>query len=134
MKQIEELMPRLFVLMPPEPPSPNAFGSVSDECGNSIEPESIIVSSAPLATIDEVLPDSPAHTAGLMDGDILLAFGSVTAEAENPFAAIPSIVRNYVDRELSIRIARHSDLLDLIIVPRIWGGRGLLGCHLSPIK
>ena len=90
----------------------------------------------PIAIIDEIIPSSPAEEATLQNGDLLLAFGAVTSalgtDAMNRF---PELVRQSVGQPIKLKVVRGpnaQDILELEITPRVWGGRGLLGCHFSP--
>ena len=84
---------------------------------------------APFAKIDEIFPGSPAEKAGLQLGDMLLVFGHVDG-ANGGLAAVPRAVSNGAPVRLEVRRAQAD--VTLTIVPTTWGGRGLLGCHLSP--
>lgn len=88
---------------------------------------------SPIAIIDQILPSSPAYIAGLQDGDKLICFSSITSRSENPLAAIPAVVRENMGKAIQIVIQRQSTFMRIALVPKIWGGRGVLGCHLTPI-
>ncbi len=84
-----------------------------------------------IAIIDEILDGSPASEAGLVDGDELLAFGPVTTLASaDPMSAIPAVVKDGVGRPIKL-VVRRGEVQEKYLVPKAWGGRGLLGCHLS---
>ena len=85
------------------------------------------------AIIDEILDTSPAKEAGLMNGDELLAFGRVSAQTSDALNAVPSVVRDNVNKRIPLTIRRGGSVLSVMITPKSWGGRGLLGCHLTPI-
>jgi 26S proteasome non-ATPase regulatory subunit 9 len=87
----------------------------------------------PFAKVDEILPGSPAYEAGLVDGDELLQFGRVTAVVNQALDAIPGVVRENVNLPIQIVVRRNGISVSLHITPKSWGGRGLLGCHLSPL-
>lgn len=94
----------------------------------------ITVSSKAIAIIDEILDGSPASTAGMMDGDELLKFGAVvTGNTPDALNAIPSVVRDNVNQRINITVRRKGALVAVMLVPKTWSGRGLLGCHLTPI-
>jgi 26S proteasome non-ATPase regulatory subunit 9 len=126
MKKIEHILPSVYSTMEPTniieiPPEPN---STADDY-------SVL---RPVATINEILPDSPASSAGVRDNDLLLSFGGIDCTYPNPFSSIPNVVRDSINRPLSLVVRRNDDILRLVITPRPWGGRGLLGFHLSPLS
>jgi 26S proteasome non-ATPase regulatory subunit 9 len=86
------------------------------------------------AVIDEVSPQSPAMSSGIKVGDILLSFGAASLlTAESPLSLIPKIVSESVNKEIDVKVLRGDDVVIINIIPSVWGGRGLLGCHLKPI-
>ncbi|EST04806.1 PDZ domain protein [Kalmanozyma brasiliensis GHG001] len=90
--------------------------------------------SRPFAKVNSVAENSPAQTAGLVAGDLVVRFGSVTAENEKGLAALaaPGVV---VDgTSICITVTRSGETVNLTLIPRAgWGGRGMLGCHLLPL-
>mmetsp|Transcript_54456 Transcript_54456/g.80840 ORF Transcript_54456/g.80840 Transcript_54456/m.80840 type:complete len:306 (+) Transcript_54456:290-1207(+) len=97
----------------------------------------------PFATVNAVATDSPAMAAGLMEGDLLVKFGSVKHNNHNKLQKIGELVpKAAADHEaIEISVLRKSieGVGDesqvehsLKILPKPWGGRGLLGCHIVP--
>ncbi|KAL5519792.1 hypothetical protein ACEPAG_1452 [Sanghuangporus baumii] len=95
----------------------------------------------PFARVDGVAPGSPAATAGLLREDLILAFGSLTisgltttvpSTAPSRLAPLATLASSHEDRPLQLRILRASEPLNLTLIPRKWGGRGLIGCHIVP--
>jgi 26S proteasome non-ATPase regulatory subunit 9 len=131
-----------------EEPSSTSSGSSSSSSGNSSSssssvggssrwggsgPEVVTVTSKAFAVIDEILEGSPAATAGVHDGDELLQFGSVTSLTTDALNALPAVVRDHVNRPIAVTVRRKDVLATLTLVPQSWGGRGLVGCHFTPI-
>ncbi|TKY86230.1 hypothetical protein EX895_005055 [Sporisorium graminicola] len=88
----------------------------------------------PFAKVNSVAEGSPAQTAGLIQGDHIVRFGSVTADDPKGLAALaaPGVVVDGTG--IQIVVARHGESVRLTLTPRAgWGGRGLLGCHLLPL-
>lgn len=91
----------------------------------------------PFAKLDEILDGSPAKEANIEDGDLLLSFGHVSASADqDAMSLIPGVVRDNLNEPIILTVikAKTGKIETMTIIPKAWGGRGLLGCHLSPIK
>jgi 26S proteasome non-ATPase regulatory subunit 9 len=86
----------------------------------------------PFARINAVAPHSPAATAGLMEGDLVLRFGSV--EHDSHLSTIAEIVPATAEMNgsLTVVVLRGVDRLELTLKPQPWEGRGMLGCHIVP--
>ena len=85
------------------------------------------------AIIDEILTGSPSCDAGLLNGDELIAFGYVNYRTTDAINAVPTVVRENVNGCISVTIRRLGNIINLELYPKVWAGRGLLGCHLSPV-
>ncbi|KAL5333953.1 hypothetical protein BJX70DRAFT_379607 [Aspergillus crustosus] len=92
------------------------------------------------ATVNSVVPGSPADQAGLQEGDGIRSFGSVHWLNHERLTKVSEVVQQNEGRTIPVKISRiprgsRTTLhLDLELVPRRnWGGRGLLGCHLLPM-
>jgi hypothetical protein len=81
----------------------------------------------PFATINAVSPDSPASEAGLQVGDGVVDFGGAVGMSE-----LPSLVTANENRDMVVNVDRGGRMVELKVRPRVWSGRGLLGCHLMP--
>ena len=111
--------------------SSSSVGGSSRRGGSG--PEVVTVTSKAFAVIDEILEGSPAATAGVHDGDELLQFGSVTSLTTDALNSLPAVVRDHVNRPIAVTVRRKDVLATLTLVPQSWGGRGLVGCHFTPI-
>jgi 26S proteasome non-ATPase regulatory subunit 9 len=107
----------------------------------------------PIARIDEVSPGSPAETDGIKLGDLVLSIGSLhlssdstsnvssntpaTIDTRSVFLQIPEIVKQSIGRPILLQVRRkegHSYVhVRLTLVPKTWSGRGVLGCHFTPL-
>jgi len=87
----------------------------------------------PIAVINEILENSPAIEAGLVDGDLLLDFGGINCSTTNPLGSIPNIVGQNLGKDINLIIKRENMIISTKITPKSWGGRGLLGLHLSNV-
>ena len=88
----------------------------------------------PFAKINEILDTSPAHEAGLMDGDLLISFGTVNSLCTSPLSYIPDIVKQNVGKAIELVVKRGDTNINIQLTPRVWGGRGLLGLHLNELS
>ncbi|CAO3570422.1 unnamed protein product [Mortierella alpina] len=91
---------------------------------------------SPFARVNGVAPDSPAKEAGLIQGDMIVAFGSVNAKTPNVLPSLSEHVQSRENKPILVKVLRgeSADLHSLILVPKQgWGGRGLLGCHIVPV-
>ncbi|KAK0556289.1 putative 26S proteasome regulatory subunit [Tilletia horrida] len=103
---------------------------------------------APFARINSVSASSPAETAGLREGDLILSFGGLSSARSSSDDAgstpslsdLPPLVREGQQIEVILRrgsaqeAAASSQILTLQLVPASGPShRGLLGCHLLPL-
>jgi 26S proteasome non-ATPase regulatory subunit 9 len=88
----------------------------------------------PFAKVNGVAPDSPANIAGLERGDLVIEFGTVSIKTESPLQAIATELPKNEFKSLKIRVRRGEDIIILAVIPKPWGGRGLLGCHLVSVE
>ncbi|KAL4875050.1 hypothetical protein BJY04DRAFT_171645 [Aspergillus karnatakaensis] len=101
------------------------------------QPDAPLVS---FATVNSVVPGSPADRAGLKTGDGICGFGNVHWLNHERLSKVTEVVQQNEGRTITVKISRTpagsrtTTHLELDLVPRRdWGGRGLLGCHLLPI-
>ncbi|KAG0056546.1 hypothetical protein BGZ83_004569 [Gryganskiella cystojenkinii] len=84
----------------------------------------------PFAKVNMVAPDSPAKEAGLLQYDMIVAFGAVTEKTPQAFAALSELVKERENKPILVKLLRGDStrLVSVILVPsQGWGGRGLLG-------
>eukprot|EP00804_Cyclotella_cryptica_P024550 CCRYP_014649-RA/>CCRYP_014649-RA protein AED:0.10 eAED:0.10 QI:3173/1/1/1/1/1/3/2753/344 len=103
--------------------------------------EPVVAHLEPFAIIDQVFSNSPASSAGIQEGDVLLQFGPIHSNNHENFSAIAKLVPQIagdkknvpikVRRKREMELGEISDVIDLELWPRVWEGRGLLGCHIS---
>ncbi|KAJ3170638.1 putative 26S proteasome regulatory subunit [Geranomyces variabilis] len=84
------------------------------------------------AKIGEVLADSPAKEGGLLHGDEVVKFGSVSKSShpQNTLASLAGVVHE--NRPIRIAIRRAGKPQEITLIPHKWSGRGLLGCQFLP--
>ncbi|XP_077985794.1 26S proteasome non-ATPase regulatory subunit 9-like [Glandiceps talaboti] len=88
----------------------------------------------PFAKIETVTPGSPAASGGLLVGDTVVKFGSVTTDNFQTLLNIAEVVKHGQGRPLSVLVIRNGELVHLGITPQTWSGRGLLGCNIVPFN
>lgn len=74
----------------------------------------------------------------MKEGDLLLKFGSVDHTNHDGFRAVVGVVGDSVGRAVRVVVRRGAKgekgrAVALSLTPHEWSGRGLLGCHLSPV-
>lgn len=138
MKQIEKLLLEFHRQVGQEAPSSRvqgAHGAQGEADVAAPEDSQHRLPEEPFCIIRGVLPGSPAHSAGLRDGDQVLLFGSVsvenapTAEARNQ--ALPLAVQSSLNNGLAVWVLRESEPVECLLVPRKWDGPGLVGCQFT---
>lgn len=77
-----------------------------------------------------VSPGSPAELAGIRENDAILEFGSVNESNFKDLAQIGEIVKHRQNQQVIIKARRNNRVHELILVPKVWAGRGLLGCNI----
>ena len=70
---------------------------------------------------------------GLKSEDLVLGFGTLRANNFSGLQDVAQIVQHSVDREIMVCVKRNERLLPLSLIPKVWSGKGLLGCVLLPI-
>ncbi|KAJ2500130.1 putative 26S proteasome regulatory subunit [Coemansia sp. RSA 1972] len=90
------------------------------------------------ARVSIVTPNSPASEAGLVAGDKIAQYGTVTASSADCFQALSTETINNVNTPIAVTIERVVDgkpeTIELLLrLRRGWGGEGVLGCHILPI-
>ena len=88
----------------------------------------------PFARINSVAPSSPAEEAALKEGDLVCQFGSVNATNHNNLQALGQVVPLAAsnNERITLVVKRDNEQKTLVLRPKPWGGRGLLGCHIVP--
>jgi len=109
--------------MPPELRATSSSASSSSE------------NTTPIVVVNVVSEKSPAEEAGIQLRDQIISFGSITASNFKDLSQIGELVKNSQNRQLRIKVKRSGgQFQDLILVPKIWNGRGLLGCNIVPFS
>lgn len=86
----------------------------------------------PIVTVNLVSPGSPAEAAGIEVRDQIIAFGTITSANFKDLAQIGELVKNSQNQQVRVKVKRDSKVEELILIPKTWTGRGLLGCNIVP--
>ncbi|GAB0096467.1 26S proteasome non-ATPase regulatory subunit 9 [Sergentomyia squamirostris] len=92
----------------------------------------VSTSYTPICKVNLVATGGPAEQAGFRVGDEVIEFGSLNASNFRELAQIAEIVKNQQDSVIKVKIRRQNRLVPLDLIPRVWSGRGLLGCNVIP--
>eukprot|EP01059_Diplonema_ambulator_P020537 TRINITY_DN34366_c0_g1_i1.p1 TRINITY_DN34366_c0_g1~~TRINITY_DN34366_c0_g1_i1.p1 ORF type:complete len:223 (+),score=81.18 TRINITY_DN34366_c0_g1_i1:35-670(+) len=85
--------------------------------------------------VDSVLPDSPAAESGLRQSDKIISWNGVTKQQPDFMGMIASITARYENKAMNIIVGRGGlSVQKVVLTPKKWSGRGLLGCVLNKIK
>ncbi|KAF9038387.1 hypothetical protein BDZ89DRAFT_1061370 [Hymenopellis radicata] len=80
----------------------------------------------PFAKVNGVAPGSPAAEAVRSHCQVWpVVQGS-------PLQAVAELVGANENRSITIKVLREDKVVFLTLVPKKWGGRGMLGCHIVP--
>lgn len=88
--------------------------------------------STPIVTVNLVSSGSPAEEAGIQVRDQITAFGTITSTNFKDLAQIGELVKNSQNQQVRVKVKRDNKIDELILVPKAWTGRGLLGCNIVP--
>lgn len=104
------------------------FDSESSESeGRSIDEPANAVA---IIRVTFVSPGSPAEIAGIREHDAVLEFGSVNGSNFKDLAQIGEIVKHRQNQQIVMKVRRNNRMHELTLVPKVWAGRGLLGCNI----
>lgn len=88
----------------------------------------------PFAVVGKVENGSPADVAGLHAGDKIVKFGSVNGENFKDVTDIAAVVQHSVGRPVNVLVKRNADSVPVVLTPKQWHGKGLLGCTVLPVS
>jgi 26S proteasome non-ATPase regulatory subunit 9 len=114
------------------PPSTTTFAGTAPSSMSSDVP----MTDAPFAVVDDVSANSPASAAGLKVGDQLVQYGDVrrSGNGANDLRAVTELTMRKIGQPIGVSVIRSQQTLSLSLTPQKWSGKGLLGCHIAPLK
>lgn len=87
----------------------------------------------PIAKVNLVSEGSPAQDAGIALRDEIVEFGTVNAGNFRDLSQIAVVVKSCENKTVPVKVRRDGKLVDLVLTPKTWSGRGLLGCNIVPM-
>lgn len=84
----------------------------------------------PILNVTLVMPGSPADQCGIRIDDEILEFGSINQSNFKELKQISELVTHRQNQPIPLKVKRHGRIHDITLVPKVWSGRGLLGCNI----
>lgn len=84
----------------------------------------------PILNVTLVMPGSPADQCGIRIDDEILEFGSINQSNFKELKQISELVTHRQGQPIPLKVKRHGRIHDITLVPKVWSGRGLLGCNI----
>ncbi|KAJ6406941.1 hypothetical protein OIU84_010452 [Salix udensis] len=108
-------------------PSATSHNVVLRDSSSSMDVD--VMASIPFAVVDEIADASPTAEDGLQLGDQLVKFGAVEYQVgENLLQKLASEAQANQGHAVPVIVMRQGAPINLSLTPRVWPGRGLLGC------
>jgi 26S proteasome non-ATPase regulatory subunit 9 len=158
MKTVDKFLEQHFASLGDEDDEPTV-PTVVDFPTRDVMPEAL---DQPFAKVNSVIENSPAAIAGMKAGDAIRNFGYVNFRNHDELKKVAECVQGNegvrssvilqpdhhshtrtdrcpLQQNVLVKVSRTSGSqtqeLQLTLVPqRNWGGRGLLGCHILPLR
>lgn len=108
--------------------SSSSLGNHTVTAASSAAMDVDVVFSRPFAVIDEITEASPAAEDGLQLGDQVVRFGNVQS-GENLLQRLAAEAQSNQGCAVSMTVMRQGAMTNVQVTPRVWQGRGLLGCN-----
>ncbi|KAL3362614.1 hypothetical protein AABB24_012098 [Solanum stoloniferum] len=108
--------------------SSSSPGNYSVTAATSAAMDIDVVFSRPFAVIDEITEASPAAEDGLQLGDQVVRFGNVQS-GENLLQRLAAEAQSNQGCAVTMTVLRQGAMTNVQVTPRVWQGRGLLGCN-----
>lgn len=88
------------------------------------------VHDTPILIVTMVMATSPAEASGIQKDDEILEFGSINSVNFTELKQISELVIHRQNQPIALKIKRQSRIVNITLVPKVWSGRGLLGCNI----
>lgn len=84
----------------------------------------------PILLVTMVSPLSPAEECGIRKDDEILEFGSINHDNFKELKQISELVMHRQNQPIALKVKRQGRIHDITLIPKVWSGRGLLGCNI----
>lgn len=88
------------------------------------------VHETPILHVTMVMAASPAEACGIQKDDEILEFGSINSDNFTELKQVSELVMHRQNQPITLKVKRQNRTCDIVLVPRVWSGRGLLGCNI----
>ena len=85
---------------------------------------------APILNVTLVMSGSPAEECGIRIDDEILEFGSINSGNFKELKQISELVAHRQNQPIALKVKRHGRIHEITLTPKVWSGRGLLGCNI----
>lgn len=92
-----------------------------------------LVDEKPFLIVTLVDSNSPGDIAGIQVHDKIIKFGNFNIKNFINLAQIGELVKNSENKNIKLIIQRNDTEHELIIVPKVWSGPGLLGFKINAL-
>lgn len=111
------------------------YGACPQQCVSQVQPmdvdrKEVTNYTVPFAKITIVSENSPAETSGLHVNDEIVEFGSINSKNFRNITDIATLVQHSENSRVNLKAKRGDKFINLILVPKKWSGKGLLGCNI----
>lgn len=132
MTKIEEILISLHAQQANNAEEAESSSSIGTTSGSGVHPMDQDLPE-PFAKVEFVNIGSPAQDAGIRAGDLVVEFGTQNNSNFKSLMDIGQLVTNSQNKNVRIKLIRNHQLITLTLVPKLWSGKGLLGCKMVPI-
>lgn len=128
MKAIDDGLGKYFSEKKDQPATSAQFRSPQSAAAVPME-----VDLKPFLVVNLVTENSPGFDAGVNVHDMIMSFGSVNSDNFKDLSQIGELVKSSQNHPLKVKVRRNGNIIELILVPKVWSGQGLLGFKVAPI-
>lgn len=109
--------------------SPDSQSPVENVCSSSSMDE-LMQHDTPILNVTLVMSGSPAEDCGIRINDEILEFGSINSDNFNELKQISELVTHRQNQSIALKVKRLGRIHEITLIPKVWSGRGLLGCNI----
>lgn len=111
------------------------YGNCPQPCMSQTTPMDVdhrqtINYTVPFAKVTLVSENSPAEISGIHVNDEIVEFGSINSNNFKNITDIATVVQHSANSRINVKVKRVDRFVNLILVPKRWSGKGMLGCNI----